>query len=93
MLTLAIVVAAAIGCLMIYSQFSDTQSAPENRLANVALEIEDRIGAPFLEAWAGRDLEQMALICRGEFAASVPEYATWNSVDDDSFEIKSRVLR
>jgi hypothetical protein len=88
---LAIVAVGAISGYLVYLQSSNSETPPKDRLEYVAQGIEKRIGVPFLKAWADRDLKQMALICRGEFAASVPEYATWDLVDNGTFEIKSRV--
>ena len=90
LLVLAIVVASAIGWFVIRNQ-RNNESSPEVEKSNVAIEIEKRIGIPFLEAWTERDVKKMGVVCRGEFAASVPEYADWHTVVNDAFELKSRV--
>jgi len=88
LLLLILVFAAGFGAFALYKKLV---RSPELRAGqDVAAEIETRIGIPFLEAWALRDLDKMSLICRGEFEASVPEYAEWTTIESLPFEVKTR---
>ena len=88
---LSLFCASAVGAFFL-SQHAFNEK-PVNRELNpeeAALEISQRLGEPFVKAWAARDVEGIRLLARGEFGGGMATNIDWSTESDPPFETKQR---
>jgi hypothetical protein len=83
--------ASAVGAFFLSQRaFNEKPVARELNPEEAAIEISQRLGEPFVKAWAARDVQGIKSLARGEFGGGTATSIEWSIESNPPFETKQR---